>query len=77
MGLVDDKWQGYMRKWCVFDYDTDIKGKCGWGMNTTNKRAIICYNRGRLGVAIITPTGETRVVNTLRAYKSMYAELTD
>ena len=72
-GLVDGKYQGYLRKWGVMDYETQVKPQPGWGVKSDSPRITICYKGGVLGVAVRFDTGRTEQVDTLRAFKSMYA----
>ena len=80
---------GYLRKWNVLNYDTDLKARdsqtgavygAGWGFTltsggTSNPRVTVCYKDGVLGVALRTMTG-SRMVDRLSAYKSMYPSRT-
>jgi len=71
--LPDGTWQGYRREWKVLDFDRDITGAdLGWGA-VDGLRKTVCYKNGVLGVAIVRCTGR-RMMDTLRAYKSMYAD---
>jgi hypothetical protein len=74
--LPNGDWQGYHRGWSKglnrrLDYDTDIVGDEGWGVNETGARRKICYKDGVLGVAFCWRAGFERV-NSLSAVKSMY-----
>jgi hypothetical protein len=74
--LPDGRWQASWRGWKVLDYDADILHDQRGGFESGGqggRRIKICYKDGVLGVAITRRTG-TRQENTLRAYKSMYAE---
>jgi len=66
------KEHGYLRKWDVFDYDTQIATQPGWGVGANRPRLTICYKNGVLGVAIRWNTGETRMQDRLSAFRSMY-----
>ena len=64
--------KGYLRKWDVFDYDTDVKTQPGCGVCIGTARLTICYSQGVLGVAIRWHTGTFTEMNRLNAYRSMY-----
>lgn len=65
---------GYLRKWKVLQY-SEIEANMGWGFSLTNTtpRITICYNNGVLGVGLRQTTGVIHRVNSMTAYKSMYA----
>jgi hypothetical protein len=65
---------GYLRRWAVFDY-AEIEENKGWGFSLRNTRGrlTICYKDGVLGVALRKPSGRTLTVNSMTAFKSMYA----
>jgi hypothetical protein len=74
-GLVDGKWQGNLRGWQVFEYESDIEnGERGCGVTGSggNARLTICYNHGVLGVVVRWNTGEKERVNSLSTFNSMY-----
>ena len=70
-GLEDGQWKGQHRGWRVIDYAADIEDSTDMG-STGGDRLAICYRNGVLGVAFVKCTG-TDMVNSLTAYKSMYA----
>lgn len=78
---IDGVWQGQHRGWKVLDCVGDelyqrIAGAAPKKLDlgsTGGNRIKVCYKDGVLGVFIARCTG-TRQENTLRAYKSMYAE---
>jgi hypothetical protein len=61
---------GQHRGWKKLDFDRDIEGSADMG-STGGTRIKVCYREGSLGVAIVWQTG-TEMVDSLRAYKSMY-----
>lgn len=65
-------WQGMWRTWRVLDFERDIQDSTDQGA-TGGRRRAVCYRRGVLGVVIVRPTGEVRRMDSLRAFKSMYA----
>jgi len=71
VGKKDGKYQGYVRGWNVFEYDEVKEAK--WSL-AGGDRLTICYNKGVLGIAARFLTGETKVIDTMRAYKSIYAD---
>jgi hypothetical protein len=74
-GLVNGKYQGYLREWKVFDYDRDIVDRAGWGFtgNDDNGRFTICYRNNELGVAFRYNTGRRTLTTTINTNKtSMY-----
>lgn len=70
-GLVNGKYQGYLRGWQVLDYDHDVKTNVGWGVQE-GSRITICYRNGILGVARRYDTGDKQKVETLQTHGSMY-----
>ena len=70
-GLIDGKYQGYVRRWKVFDYE-EIRAAPGWGVLIDHPRIIICYQNETLGIALCINTGEVVMHDTLSAIKSMY-----
>ena len=58
-GMKDGLWQGYLREWNVFDYNT-VTSNSGWGIHDRegSTRVTICYKNGTLGVAVRWNTGE-------------------
>ncbi len=68
------KWKGYLRDWSVLDFDRDVKTQPGWGVLPDEPRLTICYKGATLGIAVRYHSGWTRNVNTLAAFKSMYAQ---
>ena len=66
----DGKWEGYHRDWKVYDYDKDIKGDAGWGVEE-NYRLVICYKQGKLGVGISWYV-RSIIVDSLQSHKSQY-----
>ena len=71
-GLENGKYKGYLREWCVLDFETQIETQPGWGVTATQPRLTICYNSGVLGVAVRYDTGRIGVQNTLTTFNSMY-----
>jgi hypothetical protein len=69
-GKKDGLYQGFMRKWDVYDYEKDVYRK-EWGL-ADGHRITICYNKGVLGVGVRYRTGKTKQVDTLTSYKYMY-----
>lgn len=57
--------------WKKFDYD-EIVVQTYAGMTTTDSRLTICYRNSVLGVAHRKKTGQTKCINSLEAYNSMY-----
>lgn len=72
-GMKDGLWQGYLREWNVFDYNT-VTSNSGWGIDDHegSTRVTICYKNDTLGVAVRWNTGEQRDVSSLETFKSMY-----
>jgi hypothetical protein len=70
-GLIDGKYQGFLRRWKVFDYE-EIRAAPGWGVLIDHPRIIICYRNNILGIALCINTGEFIIHDTLSAIKSMY-----
>lgn len=72
-GLVEGRWQGYLRGWGVHDY-TYVDANRGWGMTSPRQsvRITICYQGETLGIAFRWKTGEHKEINTLQTFKSMY-----
>ena len=72
-GLVEGRWQGYLRGWGVYDYEHVYTNR-GWGMNSPRNfvRITICYQGDTLGIALRWKTGEREEINTLQTFKSMY-----
>ena len=72
-GMKDGLWQGYLREWNVFDYNT-VTSNSGWGIDDHegSTRVTICYKNGTLGVAVRWNTGEQHDVSSLEKFKSMY-----
>jgi hypothetical protein len=68
--LAAGQWLGQHRGWKKLDFDRDIEGSADMG-STGGTRIKVCYRAGSLGVAIVWQTG-TEMVDSLRAYKSMY-----
>jgi len=68
-GLVDGRWQGYLREWGVFDYEYVCDER--WGMDDS-ERLTICYQGDTLGIAVRWKTDEHVNINTLQTHKSMY-----
>lgn len=67
------QYKGYHRKLDVFTED-QLKNEL-WGIRIgeENARLTVCYNSaGQVGLLLRVATGETREVNDLEAYKSMY-----
>ena len=71
-GLIDGKYQGYLREWKVFDYE-EIKSAPGWGVLIEKPRIVICYQNEVLGIALCYNTGNFIEQDTLSAIKSMYS----
>lgn len=71
-GKKDGKYQGYMRGWSVLEYDQVKEAK--WSL-AGGDRITVCYNKGVLGVAARYQTKETKIVDTMRAYKSIYSDV--
>jgi hypothetical protein len=69
--LANGVWQGYHRGWKVLDYDTNVKGDAGWGVDD-GRRIKVCYKDGVLGVAFCWGTGSVNVLS-IKTVKSMYA----
>jgi hypothetical protein len=70
-GMIDGKYQGYVRRWKVFDYE-EIRAAPGWGVLIDHPRIIICYQNETLGIALCINNGEVIEHDTLSAIKSMY-----
>ena len=72
-GLVEGRWQGYLRGWGVYDYQ-HVETNRGWGMNSPRNsvRTTICYQGDTLGIALRWKTAERVEINTLQTFKSMY-----
>lgn len=70
-GLIDGKYQGYLRRWKVFHYE-EIKAAPGWAVLIDHPRITICYQNEILGIALCINTGEVVMHDTLSAIKSMY-----
>ena len=68
----DGRWKGNLRGYDVFEYESDIEAKPGWGMADGRPRLTICYNKGVLGLALRYQTDETVEENTLKSHNSMY-----
>jgi hypothetical protein len=66
----EGKWRGYLREWGVFQFDRIRHER--WGA-ACGDRLTICYRGEELGVAFRYNTDRTERVDSLRAYKSMYA----
>ena len=67
------QYKGYHRKFDVFTED-QLKNEL-WGIRIGQEHArlTVCYNSaGQVGLLLRVATGETREVNDLEAYKSMY-----
>jgi hypothetical protein len=83
-GLEGGRYKGYMacrrgeELWRVLDFDRDIKGRASWGQTEIGEdglnqdQRVICYRGGVLGVAVRIDTGEKTLMNTLKAFRSMY-----
>ena len=71
-GLIDGKYQGYLREWKVFDYE-EIKLAPGWGVLIEKPRIVICYRNEVLGIALCYNTGNFIEQDTLSTIKSMYS----
>lgn len=71
-GLLDGKYQGYLRGWSIKKYDSDIKDNKGWGA-ITRPRVTICYDANDdLGVALRYNSGKLINEDTLITHRSMY-----
>jgi hypothetical protein len=72
--LPNGIWKGlHFGGWTHLNYETDIVGKEGFGVNDTHSaRRKICYKDGVLGVAFCWIKG-TEKVKTLKSIKSMYS----
>lgn len=70
-GLVNNRFQGYLRRWRVFEYE-EIKASPGWGVEIDHPRIVICYRNNILGIALCYNTGKFVENDTLSAIKSMY-----
>lgn len=68
----DNKEFGYLRKWQVLNYETQVKTQPGWGVGPDAPRITVCYNNDVLGVAVRWHTGQFRQMNRLNTYRSMY-----
>jgi hypothetical protein len=71
-GLKNNKFQGFLRTWDVYDYEKDIVAKPGWGMTNSEARATICYNNNILGIAIRSRSGNLKEINTVETFNSIY-----
>ena len=83
-GLDDGRYKGRMacrrgeELWRPLDFDRDIKGRASWGHTDIGEdgldqsQRVICYRGGVLGVAVRVDTGEKTLMNTLKAFRSMY-----
>jgi len=69
---VEGREHGYLRRWHILDYATDVKPQPGWGVGIFHPRLTICYSAGMLGVALRWNTGVKRDNNRLSAFRSMY-----
>jgi hypothetical protein len=70
-GLDDDKYQGFLRVWKVWDYKDIEENEPGFGAKK-KPRLTICYKDGVLGVAVRYKTNEMEEVGTVETVKSMY-----
>jgi hypothetical protein len=83
-GLEGGRYKGRMacrrgeEPWRVLDFDREIKGRASWGHTEIGEdgldqsQRVICYRGDVLGVAVRIDTGEKTLMNTLKAFRSMY-----
>lgn len=64
-------YQGNLRRYAVFDYDTIKDERWGFNADNTAPRLTVCYKDGELGVLLRTLDG-FEVVDTLTTVGSMY-----